>query len=123
MDAAGAQVTKIGDMKERAITYFTQLFTSHNKPRLVPDLNLPISLISNEESAVLSCAPTLNEIKLTLSNMPCDKAPGPDGLTVKILLHHWITIKEDVTAAMISYFLRKRMLKITNHTYIPDPNS
>jgi hypothetical protein len=48
---------------------------------------------------------TQEEIKDTITSMPSDKAPGPDGFTSAFFKTCWDTIQEDITAPLNSLFM------------------
>ncbi|CAA0827947.1 DNAse I-like superfamily protein, partial [Striga hermonthica] len=58
------------------------------------------------------------EIKAALFLMESDKAPGEDGMTVFFFKHFWNIIKDDICAAVKSFFLSGNMLKNWKHTVI-----
>jgi hypothetical protein len=45
------------------------------------------------------------EIKYTITSMPSDKAPGPDGFTGAFFKTCWDIVQEDITAALNSLFM------------------
>ena len=48
---------------------------------------------------------TQEEIKDTITSIPSDKAPGPDGFTDAFFKTCWDIVQEDVTAALNSLFM------------------
>lgn len=81
MDNGGNQVTNLVEMKLQMIEYFTTLYYCPAYSRPILDLSITfLKSMSHESNAYLRQFPCLEEIRSTLFNMVCGKAPGPDGL-------------------------------------------
>lgn len=86
---------------------------------LVPNLNLDFfDAITNEMVAWLWRYPWLEEIHDILKGMPKGKSSISDGFMVEILQHHWVTIKDDLLAAILHFFCNRQKLSSLNHTFL-----
>lgn len=119
LDSDGNQTHSMEGMKLRAVEYFTNLYSVENRPLPLPNLNIRIEHCpSAMENAKLRAYPSVGEAWNSLKNMPNGKAPGMDGLTAEILVHHLDTIKEALLAAILHFFKTKKMLRSLNLTTI-----
>lgn len=117
LDVDEKHTNSLAKMKQRAIEYFTELYAAVDRPPLLPNLNITIeNKPSNEENTKLRALPSGEEIWNTVKNMPNGKAPGMNGLTSELITHHWSSIKNDVTTAVLHFFNTKRMLRSLNLT-------
>lgn len=92
-------------------------------PKPILDLNISFEeVVTPEISTWLYHYPMLDEVKLSLVNMPRVKAPTLDGITVEVLVHHWDTVKEGLISAILYYFNPQRMLTSLNHTFLHTPS-
>ena len=57
------------------------------------------------------------EVWETISELPSDKAPGPDGFTGRFYKVCWSTIKDDIMAALAAIWSREfdHFSKLTRH--------
>lgn len=127
LDSGGEQTNSLEEMKNRAATYFMNLYTTEDRTPLIPNLNIDTNTRPTEEQNVkLRVTPSEKEIWIILKSMANGKAPGMDGLTTKIIKHHWKTVKHIVIAAILHFFYTKRMLRSLNLailTLIPKKNA
>lgn len=115
MDREGNQTHSLSAMKIRAFNHFAKLFDASHRARPIPNLNIDIERrLSEEENAKLRCIPSCEEIWIALASMPNGKAPGMDGITSEILVHHWSMVKNDMIAGILHFFGTRRMLRSLN---------
>jgi ribonuclease HI/exonuclease III len=86
-------------IKEVAHNYFKDLYSADPMDQLDP-LAYPISevpsLITEEDNIMLNRPITDKEIKKAVFRMHPDKAPGPDGFTVRFLTQCWDIIQKEL---------------------------
>ena len=66
--------------------------------------NLLQKSFSNASVQLLAVNITAQEIKDTLFSLKDDKAPGPDGYTIKFFREAWSTVASDSVSAFMSFF-------------------
>ncbi|KAL9680073.1 hypothetical protein QQ045_017948 [Rhodiola kirilowii] len=76
----------------KAYQYFEQLFGEFSAAGDINLGNLLKPLISDEENAMLTTSPDLEEIKHNVFNMKSDSSPGPDGFTGKNISNCWYSV-------------------------------
>jgi hypothetical protein len=78
------------------------------------ELGIPTSNLSD-----LDIPFTEEEIWSTIKKLPSDKAPGPDGLTVRFYKVCWLIIKHDIMVVILAVWSRKMMgFSALNTAYI-----
>ncbi|KAL0416384.1 UNVERIFIED_CONTAM: Retrovirus-related Pol polyprotein from type-2 retrotransposable element R2DM [Sesamum latifolium] len=75
-------------------------------------------LLSEEDSAALIKPVTAAEVKLAFFDVEEDKSPGPDGYLSGFLKAAWPIIGEEVTQAILEFFLNGKLLKQVNTTLL-----
>lgn len=84
-------------IKRAAYSYFQDLYSVPEEPTIGPHA-YPIDLIPkcvhDSDNAMLTAPINMDELKKVLDNMEPDKAPGPNGFSVRFLLTCWSTIKK-----------------------------
>lgn len=84
------QTTSLHAMKDRAIDFHKKLYLC--EPLSAPLLDLNISfdnVITPEMGAWPHRYPTLEEVRKLIHGMSKGKTPGPDGMMVEVMVHHW----------------------------------
>lgn len=87
------------EIKKVAHSFFKDLYTA---PEEIPldtnsyPLDLIPHLIHEVENRNLTASISLQEIKTGLDLMDADKAPRPDGFTMRFYKAYWSTIKDDL---------------------------
>ncbi|KAL0448195.1 UNVERIFIED_CONTAM: LINE-1 reverse transcriptase [Sesamum latifolium] len=75
-------------------------------------------LLSEEDSAVLIKPVTAAEVKMTFFDVAEDKSPGPDGSSSGFFKVAWPIVKEEVTQAILEFFLNGKIMKQVNATLL-----
>lgn len=115
IDVNGAQTNSLEEMNERTIAYFTNLYSATDRLPPIPNLNISYEIRPTIiENAKLRTIPSGEEIQTALKSLPTAKAPGIDGITAEMVKHHWSTMREDITAAILHFFNTRRMLRSLN---------
>jgi hypothetical protein len=97
-------VSSRGDIGEKFISHFSNLFTSSNPLIEQEMLDLFSPIITNEENTTLNTPPTEKEIFEALSSLGSNKAPGPDGFTTLFFKKYWNLVKKDVLVYIGHFF-------------------
>lgn len=106
MDTSGMQTTSLQVMKDRVVDFYKKLY--HYEPHSAPMFDLNISFddaITTEIGAWLRCYPTLEEARKVLHWMSKDKALGPDGMKMEVMVHHWECVKNDLLSAILAQLM------------------
>eukprot|EP00253_Pinus_taeda_P022364 PITA_22364 len=86
-------------IKRAAYSFYHDLYSAPEEPAIDTQV-YPIDLIPNcvqdSDNAKLIAPISMEELKDVLDSMEPDKAPGPDGFSVRFLLTCWSTIKKDL---------------------------
>ncbi|KAL0439820.1 UNVERIFIED_CONTAM: hypothetical protein Slati_2465000 [Sesamum latifolium] len=75
-------------------------------------------IISEAEALILVQPVTPDEIKQTVFDIDEVKAPGPDGYSSGFFKAAWPIVGEEVTRAIMEFFMTGRLLKQVNSTLI-----
>ncbi|KAL0455360.1 UNVERIFIED_CONTAM: hypothetical protein Slati_0875200 [Sesamum latifolium] len=75
-------------------------------------------LLSKEDSAALIKPVTAAEVKMAFFDVEEDKSPGPDGYSSGFFKAAWPIIGEEVTQAILEFFLNGKLLKQVNATLL-----
>ncbi|KAL0448194.1 UNVERIFIED_CONTAM: LINE-1 reverse transcriptase [Sesamum latifolium] len=75
-------------------------------------------LLSEEDSAALITPVTTAEVKMAFFDVEEDKSPGPDGYSSGFFKAAWPIIGEEVTHAILEFFLNGKLLKQFNVTLL-----
>ncbi|CAA0833358.1 DNAse I-like superfamily protein, partial [Striga hermonthica] len=100
------------------VEFYTSLFTSEGSSANAETLQHISRTIIDDHNSILVQPIEEKEIKAAVFMMESDKAPREDGMTVYFFKHFWNIIKDDVCAAVKSFFLSGNMLKNWKHTVI-----
>lgn len=117
MNSRGEQTTSLVVTKTRAVEYFTSLYLCDQRVDQLWILT-PLSqcYLIRSRSLDAQVSHDFGSQKHGERNAK-EKGPGPDDMIVKVLVHHWETIKVDQLVAIL-YFTHQRMLTSVNHTFI-----
>ncbi|GAA0168566.1 hypothetical protein LIER_23253 [Lithospermum erythrorhizon] len=58
---------------------------------------------------------TSEDVKRAVFEMPVDKSPGPDGMTVLFFQSFWHIVSNDIVSAVDTFFFSSRLLTSINH--------
>ena len=105
----------IGDILN---SYFSSLFTSANPNVFEPVLEGVETRVSNTMNEELLKPFVAEEVRVALSQMDADTAPGPDGLPLLFYKQFWDKVGGEVTGAVLSALNSGSFPKSINHTYI-----
>lgn len=89
---------------KKAVEFFDDLFNGYSPPPPPDELSLIQPIISETSNESLTIMPDEEEIRMAISDMNCDSAPGPDGFTGHFYNQCWNIIKEDLIKAIQSFF-------------------
>ncbi|GJZ85653.1 putative RNA-directed DNA polymerase [Tanacetum coccineum] len=97
LNILGSWITNPVLIKNHIYQFYESKFkeTSNRRPSFTSNLFKHISV---EDSNLLDCTITPQEIKDAIWDCGGDKAPGPDGFTFKFFKKHWEFIKDDIIA-------------------------
>eukprot|EP00253_Pinus_taeda_P004415 PITA_04415 len=108
-------------VKAAAEAHFQNLFSSEaqNNDEETADFlsNIP-KLINPEENAILCRPITEKEIINVIWAMDADKAPGPDGFTIRFYKTCWHIIKEDLQKMIRGFMAKAKIGGGTNSSYL-----
>ncbi|KAL0420739.1 UNVERIFIED_CONTAM: LINE-1 reverse transcriptase [Sesamum latifolium] len=75
-------------------------------------------LLSEEDSTALIKPVTAAEVKMAFFDVAEDKSPGPDGYSFGFFKAAWPIVGEEVTQAILEFFLHGKLLKQVNATLL-----
>ncbi|KAM2896759.1 hypothetical protein COP2_006481 [Malus domestica] len=58
------------------------------------------------------------EVRLSMFQIPADKAPGPDGFTGSFYHEFWDVVGSDIVAMVQAFWISGKMLRKLNHTHL-----
>ncbi|KAG7543172.1 hypothetical protein ISN45_Aa07g030980 [Arabidopsis thaliana x Arabidopsis arenosa] len=116
------RVENSDQIKDMLVSYFQNLLGTESSgvtPLSVDDVREVISFrcLPDLASQLLQI-PSRLEIQETISRMPKNKAPGPDGFPVEFLLESWEIIGEDIINAVQEFFITGYLPRKWNATAI-----
>uniref|UniRef100_A0A2N9J9F5 Reverse transcriptase domain-containing protein n=1 Tax=Fagus sylvatica TaxID=28930 RepID=A0A2N9J9F5_FAGSY len=117
LEVEGVTVTDTGEIKDRLVDFYKNLFTEIRVRRPTLD-NLPFSSIDSEEAAGLEADFTEEEVSEAVHNMNGDKAPGPDGFSLAFFQFCWSVVKGDIMQIFHHFFNHGSFTKSINATFI-----
>lgn len=108
----GSVATTDAAIRGEFVTFFKELYKQPPQQRSEEEFGLYFehanvteeAVITSVDQELLSRPPTEAEIKEALFQLGPDKAPGPDGITARLLQTSWETFKEGITKAIIQTF-------------------
>jgi retron-type reverse transcriptase len=109
----------ISDHQEKSALFYQEF-----KRRLGTSVNTSMQfnlqeLIQPNNDLEDLCSPSSNEeIDSIILELPCDKAPGPDGLNGLFFRRFWHIIKEDIYRLCRDFFHHQADIKSINFSYI-----
>ncbi|KAL0455558.1 UNVERIFIED_CONTAM: hypothetical protein Slati_0895000 [Sesamum latifolium] len=105
-------------VKRRATKRIFQIQTDGGT--IVTEQNGAVGTVSSfeEDSAALIKPVTAAEVKMAFFDVEEDKSPGPDGYSSGFFKAAWPIIGEEVTQAILEFFLNGKLLKQVNATLL-----
>ncbi|XP_077214052.1 uncharacterized protein LOC143848883 [Tasmannia lanceolata] len=100
------------------VDFFNNILNSNGlnpEAHSIPD---PIRILSPNQIEALSKPFSMDEIRETIFASDGSKAPGPDGFNGDFYKSFWYLIKENITEAILSFFIKGKMLPELNCTFI-----
>ncbi|KAH0700920.1 hypothetical protein KY284_015135 [Solanum tuberosum] len=100
---------------QAACEYYQQIFQGQNDridDRILQ--NIP-TVVTPEQNEMLQAIPTMEELRQVVFSMNPNSAAGPDGIGGKFYQVGWSIIKEDLLAAVQSFFCGNIMPKFMSH--------
>jgi len=106
------------DVPNALVDHFTQFLgvEGHTSERV--DVSLFPRRLSEFKALNMVRAVTSNEIKQAIFSIGNDKAPGPDGFSAAFFKATWDVVGQDVSNAIMDFFLNGKLLKEVNHTIL-----
>ncbi|CAA7020438.1 unnamed protein product [Microthlaspi erraticum] len=116
----GSRADMAQEVHEHAVSYFEDIMTNV-RGSFSPDLpefleHLPLPVCSSFHSLLLSDACTEDKIKKSLSGMPRNKTPGPDGFPAEFFRATWSFMGPEILLAIKTFFEAPFMPKALNST-------
>ena len=105
----------IGHVMER---YYKELFSTLNPTLGVDSLEKIPCLVTDEMNVDLVKEFTELEVKEALNQMAPLKVPSPDGMPPLFYQHFWVTMRHDVTSAILTWLNSGILPQPINHTFI-----
>ncbi|GAA0152032.1 hypothetical protein LIER_37405 [Lithospermum erythrorhizon] len=116
----GSWLTSQEDIKNSAVDYFQDIFTSN--PVFPEDEDLAFdcipSLVTEQQNNFLLAPPSLQEVKSVVFGMDKHSAAGTDGFNGVFFQHFWSIIDKDVHNAVLSFFAGTPLPKGMSSTVI-----
>jgi len=100
------------------ISYFQHLFASEGVSGIEDCIPVVRSRVKPELNSLLSATFTREEINSALNQMQPLKSPGPDGFGVSFFKHHWGTIGDKVSEAILNFLEGGYFNPSINNTFI-----
>ena len=98
--------------------YFEKLFTSSNPRQFDAILRGIPQVIIDQMNRKLTKPVSEMEVRKAVFSLHPNKAPGPDGMTPFFFQHFWDVLKNDLIAAISSFFHSGQLLQAINETII-----
>ncbi|KAL0455426.1 UNVERIFIED_CONTAM: LINE-1 reverse transcriptase [Sesamum latifolium] len=120
-DSTGQVFTTQPEVISEFITYYQSLLGGDRRDRLIDLLYFrqwARHIISEDEALLLVQSVTPGEIKQAVFDIDESKAPGPDGYSSGFFKAAWPIVGEEVTRAIMEFFVTGRLLKQVNSTLI-----
>ncbi|KAM2567066.1 hypothetical protein TB1_009491 [Malus domestica] len=117
-DEQGNWCTEPSKVDEIAVMYFKNLFRTCN-PRGTHEITECVEAqILSENAQRLMQTITEEEVRLSMFQIPTDKAPGPDGFTGSFYHELWDVVGRDIFAMVQAFWVSEKMLRKLNHTHL-----
>ncbi|KAL0439882.1 UNVERIFIED_CONTAM: hypothetical protein Slati_2471200 [Sesamum latifolium] len=120
-DSTGQVLTTQPEVFNEFITYYQTLLGGERRNRMIDLCYLrpwARHVISEDEALLLVQPVTPDEIKQAVFDIDKVKAPGPDGYSSGFFKAAWPIVGEEVTRAIMEFFVTGRILKQVNSTLI-----
>ncbi|CAA0813235.1 Unknown protein, partial [Striga hermonthica] len=114
----GLALTTQEDIELHVSEFYRDLFTAERSSGGESIINLIPKSISEDMNQALLKPVSEEEVKEALFSLPADKSPGEDGMNAIFYQHFWTLVKDDVLAAILSFFQSGVILKYWNHTIL-----
>lgn len=105
-------------LEEIVISYFTNLFTTHNPSHIDGVVDCITPSITADMAQRLNRTFLADEVRLALFQMHPTKAPGPDGTPALFFQKFWDLVNGDVCRAVLGILNDGRDVSLINDTYI-----
>jgi hypothetical protein len=122
LSSDGQRLDNFEQVKEATSQHFETLYQQPNEEGLNEDIqvmlnNIP-NIVSEHDNSQLVKEIIEEEIAKAVWDMDPDKAPGPDGFSIRFYHFYWSIIKRDLKK-MLNYMLQKQKLGgATNSTFL-----
>lgn len=104
--------------EERSVLYFSEVYMDTPRPPLpMPPIIFP-RVVSEIMNAWLVQTPLEEEIRTTFFSLSPEKAPGPDGFTIKFIQTLCPELRSTIMGCTRDFFQGKPLLQSINHTLI-----
>lgn len=107
------------DIKAHVLQYYQNLFVGENNclPNLLIDSVIP-SLVSNDDNAMLTNLPSMEEVRSAVFSMNANGAPGPDGFGGIFYQKYWDIVSKDVFGLVLQFFTQGWFLPSLNSNVV-----
>jgi len=113
----GEEMQEPDEIKSAMIEFYSNLYTENEPWRPTFDLT-GCPIVTNEENEWLQRPFTETEVLQTIQQCDGDKAPGPDGYTLKFFKACWEILKEDLMQTIHNFHQRGVFEKSFNATLV-----
>ena len=117
INGEGKFVSNEEELRDAAPGFYEKLFNTDTNWTTFPPLTVKRKL--SPEVAVWLIRPvSVSEVKLAVFQFNPNKVPGSDEYNAHFFQKYWSVVREDVTAAVQSFFQNGSLLKEVNHTLL-----
>ncbi|KAL2243412.1 UNVERIFIED_CONTAM: hypothetical protein Sindi_0459200 [Sesamum indicum] len=103
-----------GEVAQEFVSYYQNLLGGTRR-RLIVDIRYlrpwARHCITNEEASHLHLPFSPDNVKQAVLDIAEDKTPGPDGYSLGFFKAAWLVVGEEVTRAILDFFLTRKLLK------------
>ncbi|GAA0176383.1 hypothetical protein LIER_29387 [Lithospermum erythrorhizon] len=117
-DGDGTWVENGGRIKEVVLHYFENIFRANEVCQPDNVLGVVSGRVTSEMNQQLTKRISCELVKKVVFEMPPDKSPGPDGMTVCFFQKIWDIVSFDISNVVDSFFFSCDFLRKVNNTHI-----
>uniref|UniRef100_A0A2N9I593 Reverse transcriptase domain-containing protein n=1 Tax=Fagus sylvatica TaxID=28930 RepID=A0A2N9I593_FAGSY len=117
LEVDGTLYTLDSDIRNKAVDYYTSLYTENETWRPVVD-DLPFSRIGDMDRSMLTSRFEKDEVLQVIKDLQGDKSPGPDGFTMAFFQKCWTILETDVMGFFDEFFEKGTFAYSLNATFV-----